>query len=340
MPDITPRTNTELFGHEDAEAMLRREFAAGTLAHGWIISGPRGIGKATLAYRFAKTLLGANSEIRIAANSHADLLVIEPAYDEKKEELAREISVEQAREISKFLSLTPGEGQWRVVIIDSADALNINAANAILKILEEPPSQSVILLVSHNQGKLLPTIRSRCHQLKLKPLRGEAFDRVMRHIAPDIDENELAVLAPLSGNAPGVAIEMHEQEATEIYNQILDLLLPLPGIDTGKLHAFADRIATKQVHANWQLLMRLMLSLIERISRQAAGMAYEPVSDVEETVIRKAVALQPSVVWAMKWQQCADQFSLAESRHLDYKHVIITFFHSIASKEGLQIVAA
>src|SRR5690348_15486648 len=141
MVDLTPRTNTELFGHEQAEQLLLRDLAQGKLAHGWIIGGQKGIGKATLAYRFARKLLGDDESTmrRIAAGSHADLLVIEPEFDSKKGEYARDITVEQARGIAQFLSLTAGESQWRVVIIDTVDALNVNGANAILKILEEPP---------------------------------------------------------------------------------------------------------------------------------------------------------------------------------------------------------
>src|SRR5262249_4560580 len=150
---------------------------------------------------------------RIAAGSHADLLVVEQEYDEKKEEYAREIPVAQAREISQFLALTPGEGRWRVVIVDAADALNANAANAILKILEEPPPQAVLLLVSHNPGRLLPTIRSRCRMLRLKPLNDKAFAAAMEHIAPGMEAQEYATLAELSDKSPGVALQLHAQNA-------------------------------------------------------------------------------------------------------------------------------
>jgi len=343
---MTPRTNTELFGHDDAEALLMRDFASGKLAHGWIISGPKGIGKATLAYRFARALLSSpslslppngrgNIARRIAANSHADLLVVEPLHDEKKEEPAREISVDQAREIARFLSLTPGEGLWRIVIVDSADALNVNAANAILKILEEPPPQAVLLLISHNPGRLLPTIRSRCRILRLRPLAAAQFSAIMRHIAPDIDAGELAALAQLSSYSPGIALEMREQGAVETYGKMLELLSPLPHLDTLKIHAFADRMTAGQAHANWQLWIRLMLCLLERVARQSSGMEPEFMSGDESAVLRKLAALHPAPVWAAKWQQCADQFSLAERLHLDYKQVIITFFHSIVSREVL-----
>ncbi|NBX04404.1 MAG: AAA family ATPase [Alphaproteobacteria bacterium] len=161
---IIPKSNPTLLGHETQLSSLWADYESGKLAHGWLISGPRGIGKATLAYHFARGLLSGELEMddsnpifqRILADSHTDFRVIEPEYDPKKEEFAREISVEQAREIAQFMRLTPGESNWRVVIVDSIDQLNVNAANAILKILEEPPAQAILMLISHNPGKLLP----------------------------------------------------------------------------------------------------------------------------------------------------------------------------------------
>lgn len=333
--ESTAKTSTHLFGHTDAEALLLRDFAAGTLAHGWILAGPKGIGKATLAYRIARALLGGDN--RITAGSHAGLLVVEPLYDEKKEENAREISVDQAREIARFFSLTPGEGEWRVVIIDSADILNMNAANAILKILEEPPPQSLLLLIAHNTGKLLPTIRSRCRMLKLKPLERDDFIAVMREISPANDSADLRTLAILSGHAPGLAIQMHEQGAVALYNEIAELLSGTPNIDSGQLHAFADQMTGGQVHTRWQLLTRLMLCLLGRVAMRAAGTDVASISDTETRLLDNLATLHPAAVWAAKWQQCADQFLLAEARHLDYKQMIICFFHSIASAEGFQI---
>jgi len=340
--DITPRTNTALFGHDEAQALLMQDFASGKLAHGWIISGPRGIGKATLAYKFARALLGGGegAHRRMIAGSHADLLVVEQAYDEKKEEFKNDISVEQAREIAKFLSLTPGEGQWRVVIIDSVDALNANGANAILKILEEPPPQAIFLLVSHNPGRLLPTIRSRCRNLRLHAPDRATFIKIMRHVMPGIDANEMKALAQLSGMSPGVALELQGQGATTLYEQLLGLLENAPALDTAAIHAFADQMAGGKTHANWLLWTRLVLALLERVARQASEIEDDPISEEETAVIRRLAALHPAHIWAAKWQQVADQFSLAERLHLDYKQVIITFFHSIESKEPVILSVA
>src|SRR5262249_41494012 len=156
-----------------------------------------------------------------------DLLVIEQEYDPKKEEFKNEISVDQAREIAQFLSLTPGESKWRVVIIDAVDALNVNAANAILKILEEPPPQAILLLISHNPGRLLPTIRSRCQMLKLAPLSRDDFRKTLRHTRPALETSQINALGELSHFAPGLATELEGQEALELYAQILELVSAL-----------------------------------------------------------------------------------------------------------------
>ncbi|MGH7092569.1 MAG: DNA polymerase III subunit delta', partial [Stellaceae bacterium] len=181
-----PRSNPDLAGHEVAERELRRLFETGRLPHALLLSGPRGIGKATLAFRLARFVLsqpaGALGDLlggsaaaddgdglwvdpesgvfrRIAAGGHADLVTVERAYDPRRRRLRGEIVVGDTREIGGFLRLTPAEGGWRVVIVDGADAMNRNAANALLKILEEPPRQTLLLLVAHSAGRLLPTIR-------------------------------------------------------------------------------------------------------------------------------------------------------------------------------------
>lgn len=347
MSDITPKNATELFGHESVQAQWLHDFAAGKLAHGIIISGGRGIGKATLAYRFARMLLSGRNDFdlssddpifhRISAGSHTDLLVIEREFDEKKEEFKNEISVEQARGIADFLSLTPAEGKWRVVIIDSADALNTNAANAILKILEEPPAQAILLLVSHNPGRLLPTIRSRCRMLKLAPLSAEDFTRTIRHVAPDTDYAELRGLQILSGGAPGVALELKEQGALAVYGELLETLSSLPAFETARIHRFADQLSGGKMHEHWHMLTRLMLCLLERTSKTAASVLLEEIIEGEQTALLKLASLHPAHIWAAKWQECADQFLLAQRLHLDYKQVMITFIHSIASIEGFNL---
>jgi DNA polymerase-3 subunit delta' len=341
MAEITAKNNEKLFGHDEAERALLAEYTSGKLAHGWLFSGPKGIGKATLAYRFARMLLAGRDDMemdgddpifrRTLAGSHTDFLVVEPQLDPKKDEIAREISVEQAREIAQFLSLTPGESKWRVVIVDSVDQLNNNGANAILKIFEEPPPQALLILISHNPGRLLPTIRSRCRSLKLQPLSARDFARTMLHIAPDLSDDILSGLKEISGGSPGVAQHLHEQGALSIYSQMLELAADP---NSARLHMFADSVAGVKSPHSWPLFTRLMLALLQRITRTAAGLAVGEAVDGERMALEKLAAQHGPAVWAAKWQQCADQFSLAERVHLDYKQVIITFFHSMTDKDA------
>ena len=187
-----PRENPSLSGHEPAEKELLSAFASGRLPHGLLITGPHGVGKATLAFRFARFLLSQGAAPsagglfapavpsslalppehpvfrRVASSGHADLLTVERGIDPKRKRERTEIVVDDTRAIAAFLRLTPAEGGWRIVVVDTADEMNRNAANAVLKILEEPPSRALLILVSDNPGRLLPTIRSRCRRLPLR----------------------------------------------------------------------------------------------------------------------------------------------------------------------------
>src|SRR5438034_4587944 len=207
-----PRANPDLVGHETAERELRRLEEAGRLPHALLLSGPRGIGKATLAFRFARFVLasgggeGALGALfgeadatglaiepesgtfrRVASGGHADLLTVERAYDPRRRRVRGEIIVENTREIGAFLRLTPAEGGWRVVIVDGADEMNRNAANALLKILEEPPRRALLLLVAHSPGRLLPTIRSRCRRFPLLPLPEATVAALLARYRPELD---------------------------------------------------------------------------------------------------------------------------------------------------------
>jgi len=221
-----PRRRFDLYGHAAAEERrLLHGLQSGRLHHAWLLSGPRGIGKATLAYRFARFLLAApetrahktlhvdpatGAARRIAAGAHPDLLVVERAFDQKNKRLKREIAVDDARAVSNFFAHTAGEGGWRVAIVDSADDLNGESANALLKIIEEPPPRSVFLLVSHRPGALLRTIRSRCIRLDLKPLSLDDTLRVLRELPPTAKtgDDALRQAAELSQGSPGRALDL------------------------------------------------------------------------------------------------------------------------------------
>jgi DNA polymerase III subunit delta' len=266
-PEVTslvpaPRANQDLVGHESAEGELRRLVETGRLPHAILLSGPRGIGKATLAFRFARFLLANGDHStktadesglaidpesgvfhRVAAGGHADLLTVERAYDPRRRRLRGEIVVENAREITSFFRLTAAEEGWRIVIVDGAEEMNRSAANAVLKILEEPPRRALLLLVSHSPGRLLPTIRSRCRRFPLYPLERPLVTRLLRRYRRELAQPEAEALAALSDGSIGRALELAEAGGLALYRSILEILSQIPRLDVIRLHAFADQLA-------------------------------------------------------------------------------------------------
>jgi DNA polymerase-3 subunit delta' len=214
---------TPLHGHDDAVAAFRAGLDSGRLHHAWLITGPKGVGKALFAEKAALRLLaeGAGPPVDapgldvpddhpaaklVAAGSHPDLMRLERLTREGGTDLARNINVDQVRALQRLFSTTASMSPWRAVVIDSVDDLERNAANALLKNLEEPPPHSLFMLVSHAPERLLPTIRSRCRILRLSPLPRDAMTSALRAALPDADAAELDALGEVGEGAPGRAI--------------------------------------------------------------------------------------------------------------------------------------
>lgn len=259
---VLPQANPVLLGHEKAEKILLDAWKNNSLHNSWLISGVEGIGKATLAYRFAKFLLSADenkretytslnvdvnsSAFRLVANdSHPDLKVLQRDYtetDRKKilkaikdgEALSADdknslkkstfIRVDDVRTINEFLSKKSSNDGWRVVIVDSIDDMNSASANAILKILEEPPHKAMMILISHNPNRLLATIKSRCSKLNLEPLKDDVLASLLRRYRPNLSETEVKSLAAISSGSIGKAMAYADYQALDVYRNLNDLL--------------------------------------------------------------------------------------------------------------------
>jgi DNA polymerase-3 subunit delta' len=334
-PVLHPKFGEHLVAHADTEKQLLAMAAANRLPHALLFTGPRGIGKATLAYRLARFLLAPRDTgaslfgeslppeslhipathptfRRMAAGSHPDVLVLE----------AEDIKVEEARSVAAFLSLTPAESEWRVVIIDSIDAMNRNAANALLKTLEEPPARAALILVSHNPGALLPTIRSRCRTLRVPPLNEAEFARVMATISPDLTPQQAQVWALLSGGSPGVALSLQQARADIVYRELLERA---SDFDMLKNHAFAERFARKDAAQDWQVLSRLFMWMMARIAAPAEG--HEVYSGEHEALGR----LQSGKTldgWLDLWEKAGRLLADTEYLHLDKKQAILTLLRA------------
>jgi DNA polymerase-3 subunit delta' len=351
---LAPRANPDLFGHEAAEATLLQAWAGGRLPHGWLIGGPRGVGKATLAFRFARFVLagggapdmfgaaprslaidpGSPVFHRVASGGHADLLTVERGImDDRGGRRRTEIVVEDARAIAQFLHLTPAEGGWRVVVIDSADELNQHAANAILKILEEPPRQALILIVSHAPGRLLPTIRSRCRRLELRPLTVPDIVKVLARQRPDLAAAEAESLARLADGSAGRALALAEAGGLGLYTEFLRLVARLPDLDIPAVHALGDRLTRPNAEASYTALAELIAWWLRRLIGVAGGNAppgaeFAPGEAAQLADLASRHGLDR---WLDLWEKITRLFARADGSGLDRKQVLIGAFLALQS---------
>jgi len=257
-----PRATTALFGHAEAEAAILSAYQTGRIAHAWLIGGPPGIGKATLAYRAARFVLAhpdpADPVVqsatslavaedhaaarRIAGEAHGGLLTLERVVNDKGK-LNTTIRIEQVRRTVTFFGSTASEGGWRVAVVDSVDELQKEGENALLKILEEPPPRSLLLLVSHAPGRVLPTFRSRTRRLLVRPLDADDVAQAAA-LASGLDVND-AALREASVAASGSvarALELTDAKALALRQHILTVLARLPEIDPQGLHVLGDAL--------------------------------------------------------------------------------------------------
>ncbi len=256
-----PRETTVLFGHDSAEREFLAVYRSGRVPHAWLIGGEPGIGKATLAYRIARFVLAhpdpshlltasslaldpAHRTVRrVAVNAHTDLLALERTPGDTGK-MRTVITVEQVRRLASFFGSTAGEGGWRVCIVDSADELKYpEGSNALLKMLEEPPSRSLFLLVSHAPGQLLPTIRSRCRRLMLRPLGpGDVARAASTALGIDADDPAVAAAAAAARGSVSRAIALAGGPMLALRERVAELLSALPSTDPYALHALGDQL--------------------------------------------------------------------------------------------------
>jgi len=375
-----PRETLTLVGHTANERLVSDALSGDRVPQAWLLTGPPGVGKATFAYRMARFLLtggGADSgpslfgdsapvtsltveadhpAVRqIAVGSHPDLLVIEREMDEKRDKMKSAISVDQVREISQFLHLTASQGGWRIVLIDSADEMNTNAANALLKILEEPPKRALLILVSHTPGRLLPTIRSRCRLLRFGPLSAEdargAAQAVLDQNAQDeakqlalteknpsklaeaLEKARYAVAEPidpiaitLADGAPGRALMLADPETRSVLTDLLGLLRQAPNGDPAALHGFAEKLGKAAADAQYRSFIDQFDAWLMRVIRHSARTGSVPndlpgEAQAAEAVLRAAGSLDRLIE---VWEKNAQLFRQTDGLNLDRKQAVLS----------------
>lgn len=336
MPEtVFPNNNPYLIGHDTEVELFLSAYNSKSLHHGWLITGDEGIGKATFAYKIARFLLSCEENktyssldiplkssvfSQVCNKSHPDFKVLERDFtetDKKKliksinqgeeiDETMRQnlkrssiIKVEDVRQVIEFLSKKSFNNNWRVVIVDSADDLNTSSANALLKILEEPPLKSILLLISHNPGKLLPTIRSRCSKLALKPLQNTEVASLLRRYRPELKETQIQGLAQLSGGSIGRAIKYADKEALVMYESIKKICYNGSKCDGELLLHLADTVSSDE--DCWDLFAELICRFAKENIKEASDLrrfyeAYENVLKILDETIRLNMDKKQSVL--------------------------------------------
>ena len=348
---LPPRENPDLIGHAAAEAALLESYRSGRLPHAWLVTGPRGVGKATLAFRFARFLFAQNQGgglfaaaprnlavaadhpafRRVASGGHPDLLLVERGLNEKRNRRRSEIVVEDTRAIAGFLRKTPAEGGWRVVIVDGADTMNLNASNALLKILEEPPKRSALLLLSDNPGRLLATIRSRCRRLALGPLAAREVAAALARRHPELAPQDAASLARLAGGSIGRALELASSGGLALYRSLFNILQRLPETDVEAVNGFADTVARWGADEAFALVGELLPGWIARMVALAGGGEADEnaVLPGEAEAMRRLAGRRNLDQWVEVWENLTHLFAEANSINLDRKQVVLNVFFAL-----------
>lgn len=324
-----PRETGALYGHAAAEAAILEAFNSGRLHHAWMVTGAKGVGKATLAWRAARFLLATPDDNGgMFAAPPPDSLDISPDHpvarrlrqlaeprnfllrrgpNEKETALSQVISVDEVRRMKSFFALSAADGGRRTAIIDSLDEMNAPAANALLKLLEEPPAKVTLFLVAHQPAKLLPTIRSRCRELRLTPLGPQDLADALTQAGGDIAPEDRVALAELSGGSVGEAFRLTNLDGIKLYAALTRLFSTLPRLDRPQALALAELAAAKGAAETFDLLVTLIDLFLARLARHGATGTRPPEAAPQEGPLLQR--LSPDPFSARAWADLAQTLS-------------------------------
>ena len=353
-----PSKAERIFGHETASKEFLDLFAASRLHHGWLLCGPRGVGKATLAWQITKflltmpdlnldsDLLGGPLKIpktleispdhpisrRIAAGSEPGVFIVRRAYDEKRKRHKQVITVDEIRKLKSFFGLTSADAGRRIVIVDCAEDMNSSAANALLKILEEPPENAFLFLISHQPARLLPTIRSRCRVMRLDSLDNSSIVKALKAAGINFDISQLDSLTKLSKGSIGEAVRILNMQGLSMYEEIIDILRSLPRLNNKKVRSMADRLSGQGASSEFELFISLFETALNRLVLSGTRKEYfEHIASVGESEVFNRLSPDhlAARTWAEVTQNASERLRKGRAVNLDPAGLILDTFFKI-----------
>jgi len=326
-----PSETMQIYGQDAAQASFLDAYTQGRLHHAWLITGPKGVGKATLAWRIARFLLATpdadagglfgDAPIqpetldvspdhpvarRMQAGSAGGLFVLRRGHDEKTKRLRSVITVDEVRKLKNFFALSATDGGRRVVIVDAVDEMNASAANALLKVLEEPPAKTTLLLVSHQPSRLLPTVRSRCRELRLPKLGPEDMALALQGVGQALPDDSSGLVVLAEGSV-GEAVRLVNLDGMKLYRALLGVLKTMPKFDRQQAIALAETATGRGSEERRALLFTLIDVVMARISR--AGVVNNDGHEVIAGEYELFKRLCPDASTARKWATTAQAIS-------------------------------
>lgn len=351
-----PRQNTLCLGHESIEQQVLPLINESRMPHAMIFAGLEGIGKATFAFRLARFLLtqtmadpnqdslfgGSEAEntsaetldipedtpvfARIASGGHADLLAVERKTDEAKGKKAASLDVEQIRKVAPFLRLSASEGGWRIVIIDDADTMNRNAQNALLKILEEPPANTLIILIAHRAGALIPTIRSRARVINFEPLSDETLTKLLARQNHHLSAQEMQALNILAEGSIGKALHLLEEGGLDSMGKVLTIFENYPDWKGSEIHKLAEelgRVGQDQAFFSFQSTMQWIARQLSTAKARGQALPAGPLAQNTFQNLLKSSSLEHLIAI---YDQLVAHFEQVNRANLERRHAVLKAF--------------
>ena len=348
LPDIDgdspPRLTRVLKGHAKPQADFLAALNSARMPHAWLLAGPKGVGKASFAYLAARLVLSgaAASAMSPAPESddahlveegaHPDLFVLKREYNPKTQKFRGDIPVDAARDLKQSFNLSAGRGGWRVAIIDSIDDMNKNGVNALLKLIEEPPEKCLFLIVCHNPGRVLDTIRSRCRMLSFNALDEGDLQSIVHERLEGSDPNEVAASAFLAQGSAGYALMLCEEGGFDLYRDMVGVLETAPQLDVEKLHALAGRFGARAAPEQFAIFCFLLSGWLHRYVRFAStGAGFQPVFEGEEALVNSllndGLGVEPFVAL---WEKVEQDSRAVDALNLDKKQAVLEWMTGFA----------